>query len=117
MKLAVVLVVVLVVVLLMQQQSGAAARRPPDQLQWLRDQNAAYADAALHSTSSGGGGSATPVADACKTGFSYNDPSRYVGHQDQRVAAVSTANSALSTINCGAVGLAEKGWAEVKSWF
>jgi hypothetical protein len=64
---------------------------------------------------SGGSGS-TSVADRCRQVFSYNDPSRYVGHQDQRVQAVSTANSALSTINCGAVGIVEGGVKAVGSW-
>jgi hypothetical protein len=60
------------------------------------------------------GGSSTPVADSCRKVYAYNDPSRYVGHQDQRVQGVSTANSTLSKINCGAIGLAEKGLSSVK---
>ncbi len=64
--------------------------------------------------SSSGGSSS--IASRCKEVFAYNDPSRYVGHADQRVQAVSTANTALSTINCGAVGVVETGVKKVGSF-
>jgi len=71
--------------------------------------------AAIYTPPAANGGG-TPLADGCRTVFAYNDPSRYVGHQDQRVAAVSTANTVLSDINCGAVGVLETGARKVESW-
>ena len=61
-------------------------------------------------------GGSSSIASRCKEVFAYNDPSRYVGHADQRVQAVSTANTALSTINCGAVGVVETGVKKVGSF-
>lgn len=103
---AVLLVVVLVVVLVMAPGSSSASRPVGSStLRPLADGEGLY----LPPPPAASAGGSSSLASRCKEVFSYNDPSRYVGHADQRVQGVSAANSALSTINCGAVGVVEKG--------
>jgi hypothetical protein len=105
---ALLLLLVLVVVLMMGQGSSPASSTAPAWWSSLPPVPPPPAPA-----SSGGSSS---IASRCKEVFAYNDPSRYVGHADQRVQAVSTANTALSTINCGAVGVVETGVKKVGSF-
>jgi hypothetical protein len=65
----------------------------------------------------GPGNSDPPLQRGCETVMGYNDPARYVGSSNPNVRAVSTANTVLTKVNCGAVGLAEGAWKWAKGLF